>query len=148
MVLVGSLTYSQEPTPDLWINEVPDISSDFFKIPFLILIFHLTLDFPTSLFLSGFPTKTLYEFLSHVWRAACHAHLILLDFIIIIIFGKELIVNRQKRNYTFLLTFGVTVRYEFRKNSFSSFEDKYTYRQTDRYDFIMCPFHAFYEGKA
>ena len=54
-----------------------------------ILSTHLSLGLPSGLFPSGCPTKTLYTPLLSLARAACPAHLILLDFITRTIFGEE-----------------------------------------------------------
>ena len=50
---------------------------------------HLRLDLPSSLFPSGFPTKTLYTPLSSHIHATCPTHFILLDFVSRIILGEE-----------------------------------------------------------
>ena len=55
----------------------------------LILSTLLGLGFPSGLFPSGFPTKTLYTPLSSTICATCPAHLILLDFITRTILGEE-----------------------------------------------------------
>ena len=58
-------------------------------IPILILSTHLHLGLPSSLFLSGFPTKTLYTSLLSPLRVSFPVHLIILDFINRTTFGKE-----------------------------------------------------------
>ena len=55
----------------------------------LILSTNLRLGLPSGLFLSGFPTKTLYTPLSSTIRATCPPHLILLEFINRTILGEE-----------------------------------------------------------
>jgi hypothetical protein len=50
---------------------------------------HLRLRLPSYLFPLGFPTKTLYSFLSSTMRATCTAHLIRLDLICLITSGDE-----------------------------------------------------------
>jgi hypothetical protein len=59
------------------------------KSPILILSTHLRLGRPSDLFLSGFPTNILYGFLFSPILVTCPAHLILLDLIILIMFGEE-----------------------------------------------------------
>ena len=55
----------------------------------LILSSHLRLGLPSSLFPSGFPTRTLCTTLSSPICATCPAHFILLDFITRTILGEE-----------------------------------------------------------
>jgi hypothetical protein len=52
-----------------------------------MLSIHLRLGLPSGLFPSGFPTNNLYTFLFPPIHATCPAHLILLDFIILL--GEE-----------------------------------------------------------
>ena len=54
----------------------------------LILSSHLSLGFPSGLFPSGFPTRTLNTLFLSPIRATCPVHLIFLDFITQKILGK------------------------------------------------------------
>ena len=56
---------------------------------FLILFSHLCLGFPSGLFPSGFPTKTLYVPLLSFIRITCSARLVHLNFIARKIFGQD-----------------------------------------------------------
>jgi hypothetical protein len=53
----------------------------------------------SSLFPSGFPTKTLYAFLFSPMRATFHAHLILLDSMILNMFGEEYKLCTEEIHY-------------------------------------------------
>jgi hypothetical protein len=55
----------------------------------LILSTHLRLGLPSGLFPSGFLTNILYAFLFSPVHTTCPAHLILIEFIILIILGEE-----------------------------------------------------------
>ena len=87
----GSLPYSQVstcPYPEP-ARSIPNayITTSWRSI--LVLSSHRRLGLPSSLFLSGFPIKTLHTPLLSTTLATCPAHLILLDFITQIILGEE-----------------------------------------------------------
>ena len=82
--------YKSPPPALFWaksIQSMPPYPSSWGSI--IILSFHLYLGLPNGLFLSGFPTITLYTLLLSPIRATCTTHLILLDFIIQRIFGEQ-----------------------------------------------------------
>jgi hypothetical protein len=88
MELVGSSLLSQElstcsyPEPGQSSTYHPILS---LQDPFT----HLDPDLPSGLLPSSFPINNLYTFIFTLIRAICLAHLILLDFIILIILGEE-----------------------------------------------------------
>ena len=87
----GSLLHSEVPTTCPYPE--PARSSPYPHIPFLKIHLNIILlstpGFPSGLFPSRFPTKTLYTPLLCPIRATCPAHLIPIDFITRTLFGEQ-----------------------------------------------------------
>jgi hypothetical protein len=81
-----------EPEPATGSYPNPGASSPFLPIRFpkihSNIISYVCLGLPSGLFPSGFPTKILHAFLISSMRVTWPGHLILLDLIILILFGE------------------------------------------------------------
>jgi hypothetical protein len=93
----ASRSVTQELPNIMWNPKVHDrlnkspqlVPPPYFSKIHLSLSTHIRLGLPSGLFPSGFRVKILYAFLFSRMRAACYAHRILLDLIILIILGEE-----------------------------------------------------------
>jgi hypothetical protein len=90
MELEGSLPCSQEPSTGPYPE--PDQCSPISPRSILILSTHLRLGLPSGVFPFRFPTNILYAFRFVAIRATFPAHLILFDFIILIIQVMKLLI--------------------------------------------------------
>jgi hypothetical protein len=90
MEVDGLLPCSQEPSkvPVMSQIDLVHTTHPISLSSILILSTTLRLGFPSGHFLSGFPTNILYAFLFSFIRATYPGHLILHDFIILIIVGE------------------------------------------------------------
>jgi hypothetical protein len=70
-------------------NPVYTLPSYFLEIHFNIMLPFMPRSSYWSLFFSGFPTKLLHETIFSSMHATHPAHLILLDFAILVIYSKE-----------------------------------------------------------
>jgi hypothetical protein len=73
-----------------WAGSIQSIPFHLISVGSILILFtHLHLGLHSLLFHSGFSTNILHSFLFVPIRATCPVHLILLDFIILIILGEE-----------------------------------------------------------
>jgi hypothetical protein len=73
-----------------WTVSIQSISSHLMSLSSTVILFYfLCFSLPNAVFPSGFPTIFLYPYLVCALRATCEAYLIVLDWIIMIIFGEE-----------------------------------------------------------
>jgi hypothetical protein len=88
----GLLPCSREPATGRYPEPVQSNNYHLYPTPLtstLILSTNLHFGVPSGLFLTDFPTNSLYAISFAPIRSTCPAHLIFHDFIIVITFGKE-----------------------------------------------------------
>jgi len=86
----GPLPCSHKPTTRNYLQLIISTSSHPTILrSFSMVSFHPHLGVSSGLFLSSFPTKTLYAFLISLMHPTCPTHLILLSLITLIISGEE-----------------------------------------------------------
>jgi hypothetical protein len=86
---------SSPPVPILSQTNPVHNSRHISKRSIVMLFIHLRLGLPSGLFPFGFPTNNLHTFLFTPIRIPCPAHLILLDFIILIILGEGYTISNE-----------------------------------------------------